>query len=264
MEEICHYVLSDIHLEFMPHITTLNDLINKSCLKHDKVFNINDDNLKKSHLILAGDIGNPYDTNYWDFLRDCSQIFAHVIFITGNHEYYNKNIDLLIIDNYIKSESLKINNLHFLQQNSITINNIMYIGCTMWSSIPKENKKDVEMQMNDYNLIFNFNVNRCNLIHEKHKLWLTNEVNNNNCCKKVVITHHLPSNKLISKKYLNNPINSAFYSNLEYLMGPNINIWIAGHTHTRHDITIHETRVLVNPIGYSKENHNGSIKHFNL
>ena len=42
---------------------------------------------KKPYLILAGDIGYPFQNNYKNFLLHMSYIFNKVFLIAGNHEY---------------------------------------------------------------------------------------------------------------------------------------------------------------------------------
>ena len=44
-------------------------------------------------LILAGDIGNPFEDIYKDFVRYCASLFETVLLLCGNHEYYGLNMD---------------------------------------------------------------------------------------------------------------------------------------------------------------------------
>ena len=41
-------------------------------------------------MYLAGDIGNPYQSNYNIFMNFISKSFKKSYVIAGNHEYYNK------------------------------------------------------------------------------------------------------------------------------------------------------------------------------
>ena len=68
---------SDLHLEFIkPNI--IERILRKIPLGIDEI------------CILAGDIGNPYQTNYDIFMKFISKHFKKIFYITGNHEYYNK------------------------------------------------------------------------------------------------------------------------------------------------------------------------------
>ena len=43
-------------------------------------------------LALAGDIGDPYSPIFEEFIYYCSQQFRYVLFVSGNHEYYQHDI----------------------------------------------------------------------------------------------------------------------------------------------------------------------------
>jgi predicted phosphohydrolase len=69
--------LSDLHLEFIKP-NKLKHFINKIPHGKDEI------------CILAGDIGNPYKSNYDTFMKFMSENFKKTFIIAGNHEYYNK------------------------------------------------------------------------------------------------------------------------------------------------------------------------------
>ena len=68
-------------------------------------------------LVLAGDIGSPFDKIYEQFILFCSSIFTKVLLITGNHEYYNYTI--------CKTDN-KIEEICLLYDNVIYLNNKIY------------------------------------------------------------------------------------------------------------------------------------------
>jgi calcineurin-like phosphoesterase family protein len=68
----------------------------------------------------------------------------------------------------------------------------------------------------------------------------------------VVITHHAPHPGSIAPKFATHPLNPAFVSNLEHLMG-RAQLWIHGHTHRAFDYTVRGTRVVCNPRGNADE-----------
>jgi Icc-related predicted phosphoesterase len=84
--------------------------------------------------------------------------------------------------------------------------------------------------------------------------------------KTVVVTHHLPTEKSVAKKYKGDRCNPAFASNLDefILQHPAINFWVHGHTHDSVDVMVGATRVLCNPGGYpmagKRENWNFEIE----
>lgn len=78
------YYVSDIHLELRkkPPRDLIESIIGG--IPHA-------DHIRRSILLLAGDIGNPSDVAYELFLKRCESFFAYVIIIAGNHEYYTSN-----------------------------------------------------------------------------------------------------------------------------------------------------------------------------
>ena len=70
------------------------------------------------------------------------------------------------------------------------------------------------------------------------------------------MTHHLPSYKLIDRKYINDNkhLNKYFASNSDDLFVPTIKAWIYGHTHTGSVRECHGIKLYCNPYGYPGEN----------
>lgn len=70
----------------------------------------------------------------------------------------------------------------------------------------------------------------------------------------VVVTHHCPSPRCISSKYVDSALNASYVSNLEdfILSHKNIRCWICGHVHHRADFRIGDCLVVMNPLGYCK------------
>jgi predicted MPP superfamily phosphohydrolase len=67
---------SDLHLEFIK-ANTMEQFIRKIPSGMNEI------------CILAGDIGNPYQSNYNIFMDFISKNFKKTFVISGNHEYYN-------------------------------------------------------------------------------------------------------------------------------------------------------------------------------
>lgn len=68
--------------------------------------------------------------------------------------------------------------------------------------------------------------------------------------KTVVITHHASSPQSIPPQYRNDKLTPGYASDLEYLMGTHINLWLHGHVHNFNDYNVNGTRVFSNPRGY--------------
>lgn len=256
------HIMSDLHLEFNSNvIMSIDSLVNKS---------IDTTNII---LILAGDIGYPWTENYWNFLKSCCERYCHVIFITGNHEYYSDEYDWNQINEMILSKS-KPDNLHFLNKSKITIENITFLGCTLWTYIPPKSISHVVECMNDYELIYTDKLNDellqtsdVNLEHKSCIDWLEYEINNNDNNNLIIITHHLPSFSLIDKKYAKyHKLNSAFASDLTNLFNEKIKYWICGHTHSKTKWTYENTntKFIINPFGYEGENSSFNVEEIEI
>jgi len=87
-------------------------------------------------LILAGDIGSLYKIDQLKgFLEKLCPLFATVIYVPGNHEYYTvQNYEHLSMNkllNRLYDIEKDIKNLYVLNQSSIVIDDICITGCTL-------------------------------------------------------------------------------------------------------------------------------------
>jgi predicted phosphodiesterase len=235
-------IVSDLHLEMHEPNIRLTDILIPGA----------------DYLVLAGDIGYPEDTNYADFLKQCSEVFQKVFIITGNHEYYSKQ-SMVWIDRLIQSICDDMDNVYFL--NNTTYDDpdtgYLFIGTTLWSRVDRYKEMIIQSQMNDYHLISDgksepITPHDTNKLYDMNLEWLTDRINHNSDKKIIVITHHMPSFRFIDEQYKRSLCNSAFANNLEYLTkdNPNIRCWIFGHTHSSIISKIGECDYICNPSGY--------------
>jgi predicted phosphohydrolase len=231
---------SDLHLEFIKP-NKIENFIKKIPSGIDEI------------CILAGDIGNPYQTNYEIFMDFISKNFLKTFLIAGNHEYYNKTKNMEETNIFLKEYFQKFNNISFLDNNYENYNEFCFIGTTLWSHITNP-----IYEINDVYSIPNFNYIKYNKLNIESVKFLDYALNNNNNC--IVITHHIPSDLLIDVKYKTTkmiPYNQWFYCDLDRLIDEKkdkIKCWIYGHTHTPSNVLINEIPFLCNPIGYPNEN----------
>ena len=230
-------LLSDLHLE-------LHDL-SKSAIFFKKDADI---------VILAGDIGNPFHENYTNLIQMLSMSHEKVIIIAGNHEYYSsKSIEE--INNKIKEHCE--DDVHFLQKDTLTYRGIKFVGCTLWSS-----PSDVTLckYMNDFHKIKDMTPECYELAHQSDKEWLRDELAKDDPNKVCVITHHLPSKRLVGAKYANDPMNSFFASDtFDDIDHSNVDVWCYGHTHIVSKNNISGVDFYCNPRGYSHESSGWNI-----
>jgi predicted phosphohydrolase len=237
---------SDLHLEFIkPH--KLEKFIKKIPINKDSIDEI---------CILAGDIGNPYSTNYDVFMKFINKNFKKSFVIAGNHEYYNKKKTIIETTNFLNEYFTNFDNITFLNNSYEYYENYCFIGTTLWSNIT-----DPTYEINDVRAIPYFDYIQYNELNKICVNFLE-ETLQNNCSHCVIITHHVPSYSLINDKYKTSEIinyNQWFYCDMDKLIEikkDKIKCWIYGHTHTPSNVIINEIPFLCNPIGYPNENVN--------
>src|SRR5579872_6011878 len=244
-------LISDIHFEFLDSPDFYNILIPSA-----------------PYLAILGDINyifGEYKSQYKSFLSYCSDNFKTVFLVPGNHEYYQcSNIDKLDMDqadNELETLTVEFNNIYFMQRKNIIIkeDNIKYVilGSTLWTNILSTENDDILNTMRDYKYIYNekgliYPADIINL-HKKNTLWLLENVTQAKGIV-IVLSHHMPSYDLIVDEYKNSKFNSSYASSLEYLMLPQVKLWLFGHTHFSLDMTIRNCRCISNPYGYHGEN----------
>lgn len=260
------HLISDIHLEHYPCMESVEELVKAkpklSCL-------LEAENSNKI-LLLPGDIGYPKHESYWKFLGDLGSRYKRVVFTTGNHEYYGS--DISSVDEVCRKKAT--GNIHFLQKDALYADGVRYLGATLWTDIPYRHQAFVQRGMMDYHIIMKnktshgaslIDVTDTISIHHDHVDWINKELEKDSKTPTVVLTHHLPSDKLVAPEYKDSIVTHAFYTDCESLMKPPIQVWVAGHTHKRMYAEINGVSVRVNPMGYHKENPEGvSVVEFEM
>ena len=202
------------------------------------------------YLVLAGDIGDPFSKEYTEFLTMLSPKYKYIFLIGGNHEYYN---DVMVMDEvHTQIKRIPLYNVIYLNNEvfHIPYTDITVFGGTFWTHINPEEEAYVQLSIMDYRRIKGFTIEKSRQLHIQAKKTLKEALDALPDKKFVVVSHHLPSYSLINKKYLGNPLNSAYASDIEEAEHPSIKAWVAGHTHT----PIQQGKFYVNPIGYPREN----------
>lgn len=228
-------ILSDLHIKYEPFQLEKNE---------------------RDLLILAGDIGEGKSAR--PFIESQLEI-SPIIYVLGNHEFQNNHLDKTI--KYWKN--LGLDGLYVLEMDSVTFDNITFLGCTLWSDIlggDPVTKALAKSNSNDYKLIWNGNhlltPDETMKIHQESVSWLEQNLSQN-LEKVVVITHFLPSLKSLHPNYQNSNIAGTYYSNLDWMIEKyQPDFWIHGHIHQSMDYDIGKTRVICNPRGYEHEEPN--------
>jgi hypothetical protein len=199
-----------------------------------------------------------------DFFKRCSFQFPHVIYIMGNHEFYNGKFYAGI--DYMREECAKYPNIYMLEQDTKIIDDVVFVGGTLWTNM---NKRDpltmhaIEGMMNDFRIIRNDKRNYACMSaldvairHDKTLGYIKLVLEEHQDAKCVVVGHHTPSFQSCHPTYANDQLmNGGYHSDLsEFILDhPQIKLWTHGHTHHPFDYLIGETRVACNPRGYEND-----------
>jgi len=111
-------------------------------------------------LILSGDIcvASKWDEDIKQFFANCSERFPHVIYLMGNHEHYNG--DFFKTEKILCSHLAEFLNVYLLEKETKTINDVTFIGGTLWTDMNKEDIKTLLTMpgiMNDFRRVINSN-----------------------------------------------------------------------------------------------------------
>lgn len=217
-------------------------------------------NTKSDIICLIGDIS--YQDQLLNLCLDRLSSSRPIILVPGNHEYdghrlYERDAQIQeICDSYP--------NTHYLNNKSIILNGVKFIGTCLWSDLrtdwPKisldEIQERVEVSIGHLKTIRTptgaMNSKDIIALHEKAKDFikysLTHE--NENVLSKVVLTHFAPSKSSIA--LANSTLfNSYHVSSCEELIGL-ADYWLHGHLHDTSEYKVEDCQVLSNPRGYAK------------
>lgn len=193
-------------------------------------------------LIIAGDLCGP--SNLLSVARALSSQFENIIYVMGNHEYYNQ-IHTEVLDN-AADVSAKIPNFHWLENNIVELDGQRFLGTTLWF---KKNSRAPKHFMNDFSLIINLE-RWVYEINKKAINFLNQEMKEGD----IVITHHLPSYTCVPKEYKNDILNPFFVCEMDGLIiKRKPKLWVFGHTHFHRHLNIGKTEMICNPVGYPLE-----------
>ena len=223
-------IASDLHLEFYDDKSRGPDFFASLVLPSAPI------------LILAGDICPPERPILKTFFDWCSENWSMIFWIFGNHEYYTKMSKPIPMEEKIQTaEKLCASTkVIFLQNASIDIGTFRFLGATLWTDLGLgQEAYEVRKTMSDFgkiriNTTTHFTTEEWLEEYKKDRAFL--EENLRECekdgRKAIVITHHLPSFRMIQDKYKEFPANSGFAANADDLLEhPSVALWICGHSH---------------------------------
>ena len=217
---------SDLHLEDFPWDTPFIDFITP---------------VTAPLLILAGDICPVVNPRFAEFLEWAAANWSNVVFVPGNHEYHNyEGLSMRAIETMIDKIVSRLPNVIYLQRGAsclIPHSNIRVVGATLWSAIDRKLWKASDHKK-DCNLIVGDTGNPMKpwefaIRHDAHKASLEAAIDQPSIPKEelIVVTHHLPTKKLLEPEFQGETWHSFYASNDDTLFKPHVKAWICGHGH---------------------------------
>jgi hypothetical protein len=234
--------------------------------KLSDIFIPRDDRDAESVLTLVGDISSKID-QLAQFIKYIEDRFIRVIFLPGNHEYYNHNISTWAINCRSEFDKVGIDNVATGYSNvGITvIDDVRFIHGTLWGECSHDPVVSMLLKRSiaDFHVIGVkdrvLTVADMMLYAQEDKQDIFRALNQDHAGDTFVLTHHLPSYQCVDQMFVNSMINGAFVNDCMRHMVPEIapRAWIHGHTHATIDKNIGYDRgmlpIVCNPAGYRSE-----------
>lgn len=187
-----------------------------------------------------------------------------VIYVAGNHEPYGQDIDRDLEKARAAAAGTTV---HVLQNDSITIGGITFLGATLWTDFDLFGDQEYAMMaagetMNDYRKIRTANYGlrlRPKDTLKRHmelRDFIARELRQVGR-RHVVVTHMGPVVEAARRGFERDISSAAYTSDLSALIaecGPEL--WVYGHTHESRDFTVGpaRTRIVTNAKGYGPWN----------
>ena len=149
---------SDVHLEFGP--LTLKNTEGADVLILSGDILVAKDLCDREEAMKRAKLSQSFKASkIYDFLDSCTTEFKDVIYVAGNHEHYNGDI-AKTHDILRKFLNPVYKNLHILENQTVTIGGVHFIGATLWTDMNKGDPltmADIKNMMNDFRIIKNSN-----------------------------------------------------------------------------------------------------------
>lgn len=265
-------LISDVHLEFVYEASDKATLQQRQ--EHVNRILPPLENDDKTILLVNGDLACATKVNrIVNFFSEVAHRFRHVIYVLGNHEHYNGNIHTT--ETIIRNALAEFPNITIAGNTvkTISFDGVLFIACTLWTDYGKktfrvdEIRSHISCGINDHQLVKitqsdgttrKFHPDDGALIHADSLIDIECAVTTHDG-PTVVLTHHLPSFSCVSPRFTvshtDRIMTHAFASDLDWLITKcKPTFWLFGHTHDPFDLTIGETRLVCNPVGYPNEN----------
>jgi len=246
---------SDLHLDF----GGVSELYNSSN-EGSKVLVLAGDTLE-ARLLKEKSTLKDQVVEYFKFLNER---YERVIWIIGNHCHYQNSFIHTKKNLTDRFRENNLTNFVVLEKETIEVDDTIFFGATMWTTMNNENPVVVqycEGRMNDYSQIHvaklaygekvylspRDTARQCILTKEKIKEFALLKTDK----KKVLVTHMAPCLLSVPENFRHDPLHYAYFEELfDILIDSDIKLAVHGHLHSQVDYEIEDLRIVSNPRGY--------------
>ena len=229
---------SDLHLEFLEGRHPQTRIVEPA--------------LGADLLVLAGDIHNGVKG-----IKAFVDWPVPVVYLAGNHEFYDHDWESTRRDLRASCAGTRVT---FLDNDTFEFEGVRILGCTLWTDFRLRGTTQAQAMATAERGLMDYHVIRTasGLLrpqqtladHEQSRAWLEGELAKPFDGRTVVATHHGPHPLSIHPRFVGNPLNPGFVSDLTPLLR-DADLWMHGHTHDSFDYFVNGTRVVCNPRGYT-------------
>lgn len=202
-------------------------------------------------LVLAGDIHNGVKA-----VEAFADWPVPVVYVAGNHEFYEQDWEPTRRAIRAACAGTRV---VFLDNDAVEIGGLRILGCTLWTDFKLHGTEQTQAMATAERVLMDYRIIRTvsgplrarqTLVeHERSRAWLESELAKPFTGTTVVVTHHGPHPMSVHPRFVGNPVNPGYISDLTPLLGE-VDLWVHGHTHDSFDYRIGRCRVVANPAGY--------------
>ena len=212
---------------------------------------------RRTWVVLAGDIDNGPAGVEWAK----SRFDMPVLYVAGNHEPYD---DEFHATRDALRDAAAGSRVQILDCGETVIEGVRFIGCTLWADFALAGEAGRKLALDkhaawliDYRSIRWRDLRLLRRPTRPASMRGTATGSRASCCGPFPASRWssrttCPTPGASRRSSPGHPLNPAFVSNLEDLMG-HAQLWIHGHTHQAFDYTVRGTRIVCNPRGYANE-----------
>ncbi|MDX9875520.1 MAG: metallophosphoesterase [Spongiibacteraceae bacterium] len=187
---------------------------------------------------------------------------ADIVWIAGNHEFYRRDIDDQL--KAYRSVSADHPRVHFLEDESVEIRGVTFLGCVLWTDFSLLGEPDrsialADRVINDFYLIKTaqgrqLTAQDAELRFQTSRSFLEEALSMCEPDQTVVVTHFAPGLETVSQNFDLSDITPYFQADVIDLIDRyQPSHWIFGHNHYSNDLMRGRTRLISNQGGYPSE-----------